>query len=272
MKLLNCTRLAAILGVAAVIPVPLGAREEVPVTVIAAPASDAAHATDSRARKAMREVLASPEFATEETIMVPTLKPQKRDTDASDSDEPAWLKTIEKLVGWVAEILRYGIWVFVGIVILALLLTLHYWWRVSERRPNLAAENLPTHVGDLDIRRQSLPDNIGAAARREWFNGNVVGCLSLLYRGALSALVTRYSAPIRSSFTEAECLKAAKPRVDAKAAAYLEVLVNAWLLAVYAARIPAEATVLTLCDDFAAHFGDPDKAPQGSAAPAAVLT
>jgi hypothetical protein len=140
---------------------------------------------------------------------------------------------------------------------------------MSERQVSLAAENLPTHVGGLDIRPQSLPDDIGAAARAEWFKGNVVACLSLLYRGALSALVTRYAAAIRSSFTEAECLNAAKSRVDASASAYLELLINAWLQAVYAARFPTEATVLALCDEFALHF---DKAHQPSQQTSALAT
>jgi hypothetical protein len=272
MMLLNCARVAAILCFGAAMPVPLAAQEVVPASAVEAPANDTVQPAESRARKAMRDVLASPDFATEETIMVPTLRPRKPDPDAVVTEHPVWMKWIEKIVEWAAEILRYGVWVVVGIVVLALLFTLHYWWRMSERQLNLQAENLPTHVGGLDIRPQSLPDDIGAAARGEWFKGNVVACLSLLYRGALSALVTRFSAAIRSSFTEAECLKAAKSRVDARASAYLEVLVNAWLLAVYAARIPTEATVLALCDDFASNFGNSNQPQRDSAAMATVPT
>jgi hypothetical protein len=271
MMLANCARVAAILCALAVFPVPVAAQEGAPAPVVDAPANDTAQpAAESRARKTMRDVLASPDFATEETIMVPRLKSRKQAPEVAATGESAWMRWIEKFVEWTADILRYGVWVVVGVVVLALLFTLHYWWRMSERQLTLAAENLPTHVGGLDIRPQSLPDDIGAAARGEWFKGNVVACLSLLYRGALSALVMRFSAAIRSSFTEAECLNAAKSRVDAKALAYLEVLVNAWQLAVYAARFPTEATVLSLCDEFALNFGNPSKAAQDSAALAAV--
>ena len=71
---------------------------------------------------------------------------------------------------------------------------------------------------------------------------------------ALSALVLRYEAPIRSSYTEAECLRAAKLRLPADAFAYFDSLTRAWLQTVYAGRPPDDATGFALCDGFAAHF------------------
>ena len=46
----------------------------------------------------------------------------------------------------------------------------------------------PTHVRDLDIRPESLPDDIGAAARALWDRGEHRAALALLYRGLLSRL------------------------------------------------------------------------------------
>ena len=64
----------------------------------------------------------------------------------------------------------------------------------------------PTHVRDLDIRPESLPDDIGAAARALWDRGEHRAALALLYRGLLSRLAHVHRLPIRDSSTEGDCL------------------------------------------------------------------
>ncbi|HUG23118.1 DUF4129 domain-containing protein, partial [Piscinibacter sp.] len=87
--------------------------------------------------------------------------------------------------------------------------------------------------------------------------GDARGALSLLYRGALSRLVHLHAAPIRAASTEGECLALARGRLPDNAAAYVEQLVAAWQLAVYGARLPAQAQGLALCDDFDAQLSRP---------------
>ena len=65
-----------------------------------------------------------------------------------------------------------------------------------------------SHVGDLDIRPDSLPNDIGAAALALVDDGRTRDALSLLYRGALSRVVHRYDVTICESFTEGEALRA----------------------------------------------------------------
>ena len=64
----------------------------------------------------------------------------------------------------------------------------------------------PTHVRDLDIRPESLPADIGAAARALWDRGEHRAALALLYRGMLSRLAHVHRVPIRDSSTEGDCL------------------------------------------------------------------
>jgi len=213
---------------------------------------------DKRLREKLREVMASPDFSTEQTMMVPSLK--KRQQASSDAD---WMKYIERIGRWLARIIRAGVWILGGIAVLLLLFSLHRWWRIAGRRVRVNDVSIPTHVGQLDIRAESLPDDVGAAARARWQAGDFTGSLSLLYRGTLSALVLRHEAPIRSSFTEAECLRAGKMRLSAAGYAYFEALTRAWLQTVYAGRRPDDAAGLALCDAFAAHFAS------GTAPPAA---
>ena len=203
---------------------------------------------EAKARVTMAEVLASPDFSTEQTMRVPALK--KRVAD----DSPDWMKYLERFGRFVARALRAGVWILGAMAVAVLLVTLHGWWRMAANRVRVHAVSLPTHVGELDIRAASLPEDVGAAARARWQVGDVTGSLSLLYRGALSALVLRHAAPIRSSYTEAECLPAAKARLPADAYAYVDALTRAWLQTVYAGRHLDDAAGLALCDGFAVHF------------------
>ena len=62
--------------------------------------------------------------------------------------------------------------------------------------PARGAESAVSHVRDLDVRPESLPDDVGAAAWALWQAGKVPAALSLLYRGALSRLIHRFEVPI----------------------------------------------------------------------------
>jgi len=109
---------------------------------------------------------------------------------------------------------------------------------------------LPSHVRDLDIRPESLPDDIAGAARALWQRGEQRACLSLLYRGALSRLVHGHAVPIRAASTEGECVRLAADVLPPEGSGFVERLVQAWLLSVYGARAPEAAGVLALCDEF----------------------
>lgn len=203
---------------------------------------------EARIGAMFREVMASPDFSTEQTMRIPSLKPRP------SHDTPEWMKYLERFGRFLASVLRAGVWIFSGIAIAVLLVSLHRWWRIAGRRVQVKKVSVPTHIGELDIRAGSLPDDIGAAAQQRWQSGDFTASLSLLYRGALSSLVLRFEAPIRSSYTETECLRVAKARLPADAFAYFDWLTRAWLQTGYAGRSPDESTGLALCDGFAAHF------------------
>jgi hypothetical protein len=230
---------------------------------IAAPVQSAARG-DSPAAKAIRGILASGDFNPQETIRYPALK--KKQSDEKEVT-PQWMRMLEKFFRVAAQVVRAGAWVLGGIGLVILVLALHYWWRIPAVHKPVAALDLPIRVGGLDIAPGSLPGDIGGEARQRWLAGDASGALSLLYRGALSALVTRYRAAIRASSTEEECLRAAHAVLGAahagngaeqeqtpRPASYFESLTRAWQSTVYAGRLPESATALALCDAFARHF------------------
>ncbi|WP_374593966.1 DUF4129 domain-containing protein, partial [Aquabacterium sp.] len=114
--------------------------------------------------------------------------------------------------------------------------------------------DLPSHVRELDIRPQSLPERVGEAAQCLWLQGAHREALSLLYRGMLSRLVHDHAVPIRAASTEGECVQLARGHVDARCGEFVSELVQAWQLAVYGARLPEAATVLALCEHFETRF------------------
>jgi hypothetical protein len=208
------------------------------------------------ASEAIREVLAHPDFKHEETRKTPRWK--VKDEEKSKSE---WLKNVEAFFRALAKVLRAGVWVIAAIGILLLIFTLHYWWRVRAQAPKSATVAVPTHVGGLDIRAESLPDDIAAAARARWQSGDREGALSLLYRGALSQLVHRYACTIGASYTEDECVAAAKRVLASAAHSYFAEQTRVWVLAIYARRWPDEAAALQMIDAFGVHF------PAGAVAP-----
>jgi hypothetical protein len=174
------------------------------------------------------------------------------------TDEPWWWRWINALVrwfqglfDWLAESGRYLVWV-IG-AFLAVLLAL-YLVRLVQRRglPRVPQPfAAPSHVRDLDIRPESLPDDVGAAAFALWQRGEQRAALALLYRGLLSRLVHAHGVPIRASSTEGECLTLARPRLRPPGAEFASRLIGIWAAAVYGASPPTQDAVSALCAEFA---------------------
>jgi len=115
----------------------------------------------------------------------------------------------------------------------------------------------PTHVQDLDIRPESLPDDIGAAARQLWDRGDRRAALALLYRGLLSRLAHVYEVPIRDSSTEGDCLLLAGRVLEAHRTEYATRLVRTWQRAIYGGLSIEDAVVYELCDSFDQYLDRP---------------
>jgi hypothetical protein len=205
-------------------------------------------------RKALEKVADDPNLATERTVNMLRLKQRETATD-----EPWWWRWANAaarwfggLFGFIAESGRLLMWVLggLGAALLVFYVTRLVRTRGLPRAPQTFAA--PSHVRDLDIRPESLPDDVGAAALALWQRGEQRAALALLYRGSLSRLVHVHAVPIRASSTEGECLALARPRLAERSARYTAQLVEVWAAAVYGAREPAAGTVQALCAEFAA--------------------
>lgn len=212
--------------------------------------------TAAQVDEAVATVKADPNLATERTVK--TLKWAGKPKESSGK-WPAWLEWffrlfgwIGALFGWIAQSGRVLVWT-IAAVLAALLLI--YILRLVRARGLPQTEGkfvAPSHVRNLDIRPESLPDDIGGAARGLWDGGEHRAALALLYRGLLSRLVHVHSVPIRDSSTEGDCLALAKPRLSDEIYLYASSLVRVWLRAVYGGEQVDTAQVHALCEGFAA--------------------
>ena len=226
-------------------------------TPAATPASRLDVTAIDAAVKTLRE---DPNLSGEKTERVLRWKDAKKKERKLDST-PAWLKWLEGFFAWLNEAGRVLVWVLGGIAVVLVLLAVKRWLDVRGDALLRARLDLPTHVRDLDIRPESLPDDVGAAAWQRWRAATDWearrAALSLLYRGALSRLVHVHGVPIRGSSTEGECVTLARvafartgDETAAERARYVGQLVEVWQRAVYGLRAPSDNTVQALCLQF----------------------
>ena len=203
-------------------------------------------------RHALDGVKADPNLNTERTMK---LLRWNETAPSSASGLPSWLRALlpwfRGLVSWLNESTRVLWWV-TGAVLAAVLVVYVARLVRSREGTSLFAETFiaPTHVQDLDIRPETLPPDVGAAARALWDAGESRAALSLLYRGLLSRLAHVHRVPIRDSSTEGDCLALAAHSLTGRPLDYASRLVVVWQRAVYGGEPIPTPAVHVLCVDF----------------------
>lgn len=215
--------------------------------------------------KASEAIRKDPNLARERTIR--TLKWVRKEEDEPRKRDLSWLNWIGEMFAWMTENGRFLFWGLLAVLaglLLVYLTRLVRKWSMPERSRRITA---PSFVRDLDIRPESLPADIGDAARELWDRGEHRPALALLYRGLLSRLVHVHQVPIKDSSTEGDCLALANRHLkDEERKTYVSGLVRLWQRAVYGGEsVPAES-VHALCAGFARALDRPEVAPPGGAA------
>lgn len=212
-------------------------------TVLAQPEPPAMSA--SAVMAAASAVQADPLLGSTEKSKTLRFKDKHRDTKPDEKELNWWMNLISSLsVG-----LRVALWLAMAALFIVVVLRLRDWLQRRSGGPALAPL-APTHIGTLDIRPASLPEDIGAAALALLERGETRAALSLLYRGALSRLVHTHGVPIRAASTERECVALAAPRLAAGPHRFLSELVTAWQSVAYAHREPGAEDIARLCQGF----------------------
>ncbi len=227
---------AAVLAVAVVAPATAanGATGEPPD----GPAAQETGGASSKAQQRIEHVLSDSDF--DRTVTVERFKWK------FSSSAPDWVS------GAFQGVLRGLV---LAVLVAAALGLLWLLWRYGPRPsggrsvPDEAARPPPPRVvSGMDIRPESLPDDVPAAARSAWVAGRRTEAMSLLYRGALARLTHRHGVPIRSSDTEEDCLgRLQEGAIGDDLLGYMRRLVGAWVRCRYAQSLPADRDFEHLC-------------------------
>lgn len=217
--------------------------------------ADAANITGtgrpSAAKEAIAAVLADPVFGREAQAW--QWRYRTAAADRAGATQPAWLARLQEIVEWVAASLRLLVHGALALAagVAAFLL---YRYRESRPRTHRGGAVAPRSLFGLDLAPESLPADVVAAARGELAAGRATAALSLLYRGALVALIHRVGVEFRVGDTEDDCERRVAGRIDGARLEYFRDLLAAWRLAAYAHDSPESHRLERLCRDWGRHF------------------
>lgn len=196
--------------------------------------------------KAVREVLADPEFEIHKVQSrqwrwdtkknEPTPRKKKADSNGTS------------LFGLIGELIFWAL--VAGLVIWLIVYLVQNRHLFISRGVSKVPVCAPKVLMGMNITRESLPDDIVAAARAAWAAGDFKEALSLLYRGSLSWQVNRRRVPITDSDTEEDCLVQVLQAGEKTEADYFRQLTGAWVQAAYAVMPVSNDEMSALCDQW----------------------
>lgn len=219
---------------------------------------------DADAQATIEKVLEDPVFGTEQTVSY--WRPKDSDEEEDEPPEPdgaqwEFLKNLGATFSIIAEGLAWGAAAAVAIGVIVYFVRnaapLRSWF--EGLRITRQGRAMPTSVSGLDIAPESLPTDIVAAARAAWQVQDPRAALSLLYRGAIVALLAR-GLELPDSATEGDVMQRARTLLPDEAAQVLGNLINAWLRLAYGHRAPQDDDFERLCEAYGNHLGHSDAA------------
>lgn len=173
--------------------------------------------------------------------------------DGEPADEESTSSEFWPLLAGIIELLLW-----VAAIAITLWLLWHYRHQLRgllgfRPRRKVVEVQRPATLFGLDLRRESLPDDITAEVLRLWRAGAQREALGLLYRASLSDLISHYDCPFQDHHTEAECAQLVReesqqdPRFPPELVQFFGLLTASWQRLAYAHKAPATAQLETLC-------------------------
>ena len=182
-----------------------------------------------------------------------------------NEDESKWLEEfLDNLfgnlfdgdVGTALKIFELIIWLAVAALVLWLVYKYSHWlnWITTPSSKKRRAHTIPNTVLGMDMKKESLPDDVldtfttlvNAKQYRE--------ALSLLYRATLSAIVHAGDIEIPTSATEQECSNMVSSKRNKDESKFFRSLTQAWIMLAYADREPNMETLANLRDEWKKHY------------------
>lgn len=160
---------------------------------------------------------------------------------------------------FLALLFESALWIL-ALIVLYLLIKYRERWQLGWRglfKAKAATEALPEMLFGLDLRAQSLPDDIAAQALHYYQQGDCRAALALLYRGSLAWLIKHYDFHLAQGATEGDCLALVTNELQAtapEAVKYFMALTQAWQLTAYGHRVVAVEQMDYLCKNWSVYY------------------
>ena len=210
----------------------------------------------------IREVLADKEFGHKDTVKRIKWVGPKWDRKPRESKPTDW-SWMEKVGRFIAEAARALAWIAAGAAILFALyylaryIRLHGMERVRQQRPDF--------LFGLDVRPESLPDDVAAAAEKLASESRVREALSLLYRASLVRFMDAGIEFLQGD-TEGDCMRRVEAAETPRRKSYFRRLVMHWEILAYGHHAVSPEAAIGLARAWREQF-PPE--PQDGAAPQA---
>ncbi len=163
-----------------------------------------------------------------------------------------WLKLLlDPVAKLFATLFETGLWILLLIGLSLLFYYRKHWLHLFQASKQAEEEyQAPEIMFGMDVRPDSLPDDIVAEAQSLWQDKKHRESLSLLYRGALVHLINQEKVQLENSHTEGDVLKQSAQKISKGKQDYLQQLTQQWQAIAYAHRKPNEAMQGTMSNLF----------------------
>jgi len=222
--------------------------------------------TSEASRDSIQAVLDAPPFKNPQTVTRYRFGEETTETDEAPEakSDLGWLKALFKWLGSQ----RYDIAAaLIQVVLWACLVGAIVWlaWRYRERlnglvdrrptkRPQPVDRAAPVQMFGLDIREESLPEDVATRAEQLW-SSNPREALGLLYRALLSRLHHDFKLPLKASDTEGQVLQRIEQLQQQDLSGFSANLTRHWQNIAYGHRAPPPHLQQELCDAWRGLFG-----------------
>lgn len=186
------------------------------------------------------------------------------DTD-KDSEDSNWLSDfLENLfdglsadgIAATLKIFEVIVWLAVASLIFWLAYKYSHWlnWISLPSKTSRKKQSIPNTILGMDMKKDSLPDDVLATFSTLLNSQQYREALSLLYRATLSTIVHKGDIEIPASATEQECSAIVSRKSNEKESEFFKKLTQAWIMLAYANHEPSLKTLSSLGDKWRQHY------------------
>lgn len=176
--------------------------------------------------------------------------------EEDDAADLSGLTSFFSAVGrFIAFVVEFGLWFLAAALLIAIVITSKRWLPYLQRTPREHKPKSRIVLAGVEVSADTLPEDIPATVLQLWQNGDRRRALSILYRGSVFRAVEKHGVRLPGSATEEACVDAIATQTNAAQADFFRQVVAAWVWCAYGSREPTDATVTTLCGEWALHYG-----------------